>query len=456
MFRKKKELSTTQIIMLSFLALILVGTLLLMLPICAANGKGTSLLTCLFTATTSVCVTGLVVVDTYAHWNNLGHIVILLLIQCGGLGIVTLSTYILTLLGQKIGLKQRLLLEDALNLNTMSGLIRFIKKVFKGTLIVEGIGALLYMTVFIPEMGFRGIWVSIFNAVSAFCNAGIDIIGPSSLADYLGNPIVNVTTMVLIVLGGLGFVVWWDVIEVLKGYREGTVHKKHLWSKLRLHSKVVLGFTAGLLIFGFLVVLLLEWNNPNTLGTLSIPERLWAGMFQSVTLRTAGFYTISQKGLYDSTALICILLMFIGGSPVGTAGGIKTTTAAVLVLAAWATMKGKSDAVAFRRSIHAATIRKALAIVMISMAAALFALILMLTFCKGDFMDMTFEVFSAIGTVGLTRNLTPKLNAIGQVIIIVCMYLGRVGPISLVIALNNIKDKTYGKIEYPEESITVG
>ncbi len=452
----KKELSTTQVIMLGFLAVILIGALLLMLPVCSREGTFTSFLTCLFTATTSVCVTGLVVVDTYAHWSTVGHIVILLLIQCGGLGVVTLSTYILTLLGQKIGLKQRLLLEDALNLDTMSGLIRFIKKVLIGTLVVEGIGAVLYMLVFVPEMGPKGIWVSVFNSVSAFCNAGIDIIGPVSLASYVANPIVNITTMLLIVTGGIGFVVWWDVLSVIKRYKKGEIHRNHIWTKLRLHSKIVLSATAGLLLAGFFMVLILEWSNPETLGPLGIPVKLQAALFQSVTLRTAGFFTISQKGLYNSTAFLCLLFMFIGGSPVGTAGGIKTTTAAVLFVATWSTIKGMDYSAVFKRKINPPTVRKALSVTLISLSAALLALILILTFCEGDFMDLSFEVFSAIGTVGLTRSVTPTLNTIGQIIIIVCMYLGRTGPISLVIALNHIKGRQTGKIEYPEESITVG
>ena len=456
MLKKKKELSTTQIIMLGFLALTLIGALLLMLPICSAEGTFTSFMTSLFTATTCVCVTGLVVVDTYAHWSTVGHVVMLILIQCGGLGVVTLSTYILTLLGQKIGLKQRLLLEDALNLDTMSGLVRFIKKVFKGTLLVEGIGALLYMLVFVPEMGLKGIWVSVFNAVSGFCNAGIDIIGPASLASYVANPIVNITTMLLIIIGGIGFVVWWDLIRVFKLYKSGEIHRKHLWTRLRLHSKVVLSATAGLLLAGFFVVLLLEWNNPETLGRLSFPVKLQAAMFQSVTLRTAGFFTISQKGLRNSTAFLSLILMFIGGSLVGTAGGIKTTTAAVLFVAMRSTIKGRNSTTVFHRKINPATVRKALSVTLISISATILALILMLTFCEGDFMDLSYEVFSAIGTVGLTRNVTSGLNTVGKIIIIVCMYLGRTGPISLVIALNNIKGKTSGLIEYPEESITVG
>lgn len=452
----KKELSTTQIIMLGFLALILIGALLLMLPICSSEGTFTSFLTSLFTATTCVCVTGLVVVDTYAHWSTIGHLVMLVLIQCGGLGVVTLSTYILTLMGQKIGLKQRLLLEDALNLDTMSGLLRFIKKVFKGTLIVEGIGALLYMLVFVPEMGIKGIWVSVFNAVSAFCNAGIDIIGATSLAAYVDNPLINITTMLLIVIGGIGFVVWWDVLKVIGMYRSGEVHKRHLWNRLRLHSKIVVVASAGLTLAGFIFVLLLEWSNPLTLGPLSFTAKLQAAMFQSVTLRTAGFFTISQKGLYNSTAFLSLILMFIGGSPVGTAGGIKTTTAAVLFAAMWSTIKGKSFTAVFGRKINAATVRKALSITLISISATIVALIIMLTFCEGDFMDLSYEVFSALGTVGLTRDVTSGLNTIGRLLIIVCMYLGRTGPISLVIALNHINVKKAVLIEYPEESITVG
>ena len=218
----------------------------------------------------------------------------------------------------------------------------------------------------------------------------------------------------------------------------------------------MLSATAGLLAAGFFMVLLLEWNNPETLGPLSVPVKLQAAMFQSVTLRTAGFFTVPQKGLYNSTAFLSLILMFIGGSPVGTAGGIKTTTAAVLFFASWSTMKGKDYATAFKRKLNPATVRKALSITMISLSAALLALVLLLTFCEGDFMDLSFEVFSAIGTVGLTRNITSGLNTIGRIIIMICMYLGRTGPISLVIALNNIKGKSNGLIEYPEESITVG
>lgn len=456
MERKKKELSTTQIIMLGFLVLIVVGALLLTLPICSSTGTFTPFLTSLFTATTCVCVTGLVVVDTYAHWSTIGHIVMLVLIQCGGLGVVTLSTYVLTLLGQRIGLKQRLLLEDALNLDTMSGLLRFIKKVFKGTLLVEGIGAMLYMLVFVPEMGMKGIWVSVFNAVSAFCNAGIDIIGAASLAPYVGNPLINLTTIFLITIGGIGFVVWWDVLNVIGMYRRKEVHKRHLCNRLRLHSKIVLVASAGLTLSGFLFVLLLEWNNPLTLGTLPFMAKLQAAMFQSVTLRTAGFFTISQKGLYNSTAFLCLIWMFIGGSPVGTAGGIKTTTAAVLFAAMWSTIKGRSYTAVFGRKINAATVRKSLSVVLISISATILALIIILTFCEGDFMDLSFEVFSALGTVGLTRDVTSGLNVIGRLLIIVCMYLGRTGPISLVIALNHINVKKAVLIEYPEESITVG
>ncbi len=452
----KKSKSTTMLIMLGFLASILVGSVLLSLPICSASGEFTPYLTALFTATTSVCVTGLVVVDTFAYWSFLGQLVILILIQIGGLGIVTLTTYTLMILGRKIGLKQRLLLEEALNLDTLTGLIKFIRRVFVGSLIVESIGALLYMTVFVPEYGLRGVWMSIFNSVSAFCNAGMDVIGPVSLVDYVDNPIINITTMLLIIMGGIGFIVWWDVIRVVQMRLRKEILTKQIWLRLKLHSKVVFAATFGFLLLGFVMVLVLEWNNPQTLGELSIPVKLQAALFQSVTTRTAGFMTISQKGLQDSTALICMLLMFIGGSPVGTAGGIKTTTIAVLVIAAWSTIKGSDATVAFKRKINPSIVRKSLAVTLISICVLLLALMILLSTNQGDFVDVMYEVFSAVGTVGLSRAYTTELNVVGRVVIIVCMFLGRTGPISLAIAFNNMRGKTAGMLEYPEAGVTVG
>lgn len=451
-----RELSTTQLIVLGFLSAILLGGILLCLPISSASGEATPFLDALFTSATSVCVTGLVVLDTYAHWNLFGQIVILLLIQCGGLGVISFTTAVMLVIGRKVTLRDRLLLEDAFNLNTLSGLIRFLKKVLKGTFIVEGIGAICYAFVFIPQFGVaKGIWVSVFNAVSAFCNAGIDIIGNTSLMQYVGNPLINIVTMLLIIMGGLGFIVWWDVVRVTRMCITKEIGGKQFFWKLNLHSKIVLLMTAGLILAGAVVVFALEYRNPMTLGDLSFGEKILASFFQSVTTRTAGFMSISQADLSDATSIFCILLMFIGGSPAGTAGGIKTTTMALLLIATLSVVKGKEEIVAFRRSIPVQVVRKSLAVTIISITITLTAIMLLLVFEQGSFIDIAYETVSAIGTVGLSRNFTLSLDAIGKIIIIVCMYLGRIGPISMAIAFGQKKGRK-GRVSMPEENVTVG
>lgn len=449
-------MSTTQLIVVGFLSAILIGTLLLMLPVSSAAGEVTSFTEALFTATTSVCVTGLVVVDTYAHWSLFGQIVILILIQCGGLGIISFTTFIMLLVGRNVTLKNRLLLEDAFNLNTLKGLVKFLKRVVKGTLIVEAIGAVLYSFVFIPRFGFaKGAFVSIFNSVSAFCNAGMDIIGNQSLTEYVGNPLINLVTMALIILGGIGFIVWWDIVRVMGLIKAKELKCRLFFQKLSLHTKVVLTATAGLILFGAIAVFVLEYNNPETLGTLPLGSKVLAAFFQSVTTRTAGFLTIPQQGLRDSTSLICMILMFIGGSPVGTAGGIKTTTGAILFIAAWSLVRGRQEATAFKRSLSLENVRKALAVLTISFVTMIAATIVLLTFEEGAFMDIIYETVSAVGTVGLSRNYTGSLNEIGRYIIILLMYLGRIGPISLAIAFG-YKQGRGNAVSYPKEEVTIG
>lgn len=454
--KKKRELSTTQMITLGFLATILIGGVLLTLPISSSSREWTNFVDAVFTSATSVCVTGLVVVNTFEYWSLFGKIVILFLIQIGGLGVVTLTTSIMVIIGRKVTLRDRLLLEDAFNLNTLSGLIRFMKRILIGTFIVEGIGAVCYSFVFIPRFGFvKGLWVSLFNAVSAFCNAGIDIIGPCSLMEYVANPWVNIVTMLLIVLGGIGFIVWWDVLRVLGLRFRHEIPKGHTFSRLKLHSKIVLLMTSFLIVAGALFILTLEYNNPDTLGNLNWPTKILASFFESVTLRTAGFATISQAGLYESTALVCIVLMFIGGSPVGTAGGIKTTTMAVLILTALSVARGKEDTTVFKRTIARDIIRKSLAVVIFSTLVVATVVMLLLTLEQGKFMDVVFETFSAIGTVGLSRDFTTSLDAAGRLIIAACMYLGRIGPISMMISFNFKKIKK-GMVAFPKEDLTVG
>lgn len=446
-----KKLSSSQIILLSFLFVILVGTLLLCLPISTKTGASVPFSTALFTATTSTCVTGLVVVPTVS-WSYFGQAVILLLIQIGGLGVVTILSALFIALHKTIGLGNRLLLQDAFNLNTLSGLVNFVKKVFWGTFLVEGVGALLYMTVFVPEFGAKGIWISIFNAVSAFCNAGMDIIGENSLNNYVGNGLINFVTMSLIVLGGLGYIVWWDILRASKC---AVKNKTGMWRNLTLHSKLVITTTAFLLALGTICFLGFEYHNPKTIANMSFSEKLLASLFQSVTTRTAGFTTLPQENLTTSSSLLSIILMFIGGSPVGTAGGAKTITVAVLFLATLSTIKGKNDVCIFNRAIAKSTISKCVCIVFISLSIALTSTILLSLTTNRPLVDILYEIFSATGTVGLTRNLTPFLNLAGRYIVIVTMFFGRVGPIALAVSFYMKKQNT-NLIKEPTEEISVG
>lgn len=449
---KKHHLSTTQIILLSFLATILLGSLLLSLPVSVAEGKEVSYLDALFTATTSTCVTGLVTVPTFSTWSVFGQAVILLLIQIGGLGVITIMSGLMLLLNRKMGIGDRLLIQDAFNLNTMEGLAQFVKNVLLGTLTIEAVGALLHMLVFVPEFGARGIWISVFHAVSAFCNAGIDIIGETSLSAYATNPIVNLVTSALIILGGLGYIVWWDVLRVLKN-RSGKNRK--IFRHLTLHSKIAITATAGLLLTGTLFILLFEYANPHTLGNLSFLNKLQVSFFQSVTTRTAGFASIPQEHLTNGASFISLLLMFVGGSPVGTAGGIKTVTVAVLFCSALATVKNKHSATLFGRQISQGSLKKAVAVAVTFLTICAVSTAALMAVHDASALDIVYETVSATATVGLTRNLTASLNTLGKLVIIVTMYLGRVGPISLAVALGS-KNESQNAISEPTEEISVG
>lgn len=449
---KKIRFSTTQIIMLSFFIAVLAGSMLLALPISSASGVAVPYIDALFTATTSICVTGLVTLPTVSTWSVFGQTVILLLIQIGGLGVITIMSGIMISLHRKIGMKDRMLIQDAFNLNTLSGIIKFIKKVLIGTFVVEGIGALFYMTVFVPEFGIKGMWISIFNAISAFCNAGIDIISENSLCDYALNPMINLVTNALIILGGIGFIVWWDVLRVLKSIRN---KKLKCFSNLTLHSKIALSATGMLIAAGAVLFFIFEYNNPLTMKDYSLFDKLQVSLFQSVTTRTAGFATIPQQNLTNASAIVSLLLMFIGGSPVGTAGGIKTVTMVVLIFAAFGTIKNKEDVVLFQRTIPKQAVSKAVAVVCISFMIMFLSTILLSAVTNANALDIAYETVSATATVGLTRNLTPLLNIWGKLIVIVTMYLGRVGPISLVIAFNTKKEKR-NIIKEPTEEISIG
>lgn len=452
MKKKRFALSTVQVIMLSFLVTILVGSILLALPVSSADGEAVSYIDALFTATTATCVTGLVTVPTVSTWSLFGQIVILLLIQIGGLGVITVASGIMIALNKKIGIGNRLLIQDAFNLNTLSGLIKFVKKVIIGTFIVEGIGALLYMTVFVPQFGLKGIWISVFTSISAFCNAGIDIISENSLCDYATNPIINAVTCVLIVLGGIGFIVWWDFFRVFKSSKKFSLK---VLKNLTLHSKIALWATGILIFVGALAVFVFEYNNPATMKDYSLLEKIQASFFQSVTTRTAGFATIPQQDLTNTTSIVSLLLMFIGGSPVGTAGGIKTVTFAVLIVSAACTIRNKRDVSLFNKTIPTYAVSKAAAVTCMSFIIMFTSAVALSAVTDAPALDVIYETVSATATVGLTRNLTPILNTWGKLIIIATMYLGRVGPISLAIAFK-IKRESPNIIKNPTEDISVG
>ena len=448
----KIRLSTTQIILLSFLAAILIGAVLLSLPISAANGETTPFVDALFTATTATCVTGLVVVPTVVHWSLFGQIVILLLIQIGGLGIITVMAGLGLLLQRKLRLADSLLIQDAFNLNSLSGLGSFVKKVILGTLLIEGIGAVLYMPIFIPKYGAKGIWIAVFNAVSALCNAGIDIIAEDSLCAYAGNPLVNLVTCALIVLGGLGYIVWWDVLRVCKDARK---KKGSPLRYLTLHSKIALASTAVLIAVGAALFFVFEYDNPATMQTMSLYDKIQAAFFQSVTTRTAGFFTVPQEALTNPSALVSLLLMFVGGSPVGTAGGIKTVTFAVLLAAALAAINNRNEVSLFNRTVPKQAVHKAIGITCTSFAIAFIATVALACETDAPALDIAYETVSATATVGLTRALTPSLNTLGRLIVTATMYLGRVGPISLAVAFA-LKKESQNNIKNPTEDVRVG
>jgi len=452
MKKKHFSFSTTQIIMFTFLAAILIGSILLSLPISSASGKSVAYIDALFTATTSTCVTGLVTVPTFSTWSTFGHIVILFLIQIGGLGIITIMSGIMIALHKKIGIADRLLIQDAFNLNTLSGLVKFVKKVILGTFIVEGTGALLYMTVFVPQFGLKGIWFSVFNSVSAFCNAGIDIISADSLCGYATNPMINIVTSLLIIISGLGYIVWWDLIRVFTNFR---TKKFRCIKNLTLHSKIVLSSTLVFIFAGAILIFIFEYKNPLTIEKFSLFDKIQVSLFQSVTTRTAGFASVPQENLTNATSIICLMLMFIGGSPVGTAGGIKTVTIVVLLASAFSAIRNKDEVTLFNRNIPKSAISKAVSVTSMSFIIMFVSTVLLSAVTDASALDIVYETVSATATVGLTKNLTPYLDMWGKIIIIATMYLGRVGPISLAIAFNMKKEKK-NIIKNPTEDISVG
>ncbi len=446
----RRNLNPTRVVVVGFLLVILLGTLLLMLPIASSARTWTSPLTALFTATSATCVTGLVLVDTWLHWSIFGQAVILAMIQLGGLGFMTLFALASFALHRRISLSERLVMSSAFNLKDIDGVVRLVRHAIRGTLLFEGIGAVALSVCFIPEFGLPGgIWRGVFHAVSAFCNAGFDLMGSQgafcSLANYVNHPVVCVVIMCLIVVGGLGFFVWEDIL------------RKRKWRKLSIYSKLVIICTVTLILFGFGYFLLAEWGNPGTLGGLPVHERPLAALFQSVTLRTAGFSAIDQGALYDTSKALSSLFMLIGGSAGSTAGGLKTVTVLTVILAVRSGLKGDDEitvhgrAISYRQASNAMTLTF-FVIILLLCGSFLISLVDHL-----GYMDTVFEVSSAIGTVGLSTGLTPQLSTVSKVVLIACMYLGRVGVLSFAFALM-AKKKSVGQqqVKHPAVDLMIG
>lgn len=445
---KRKSINPTRYIVLGFGAIILFGALLLCLPAAARDGQSTPWLTCLFTATSATCVTGLVLVDTAIHWSWFGQAVILLLLQLGGLGFVTLISIIPFALNQRIGLSQRLVMASAMNLDRVAGVVRVVRHALLGTLLIEGMGAVLLAIRFVPQFGLKGIWFSVFHSVSAFCNGGFDIFGRysgaySSLASYQGDPLVLGTIMALIVIGGLGFFVWEDLIQ------------KRCWKKLTLYSKMVLSITAALIVLGTVYFAVAEWDNPATLGEMPLWQRPLNALFQSVTLRTAGYATFDMGGLREGSAVMSIVLMLIGGSSGSTAGGLKTVTVGILLLALRDGLRGRDQVVFRGRRIPGRKVLDAMTLALTVVLLFLSASMLLSLVDQVPYVQAAFETASAMGTVGVTMGITPDLSTPSALLVILLMFLGRVGILSFSIAFLT-RGRGENKIIYPAAEVMVG
>ncbi|MDD3766794.1 MAG: TrkH family potassium uptake protein [Eubacteriales bacterium] len=450
--RKIFRFYKTQTIMATFIVLILLGTFLLNLPIASKSGNSVGFIDALFTSTSATCVTGLVLFDTYAQWTLFGQIVILCLIKVGGLGFMSMATMLSLLLRRTISLSERLLIKEALNYDSMGGIVKLAKHILIGSFLIEGIGAFVLSFRFIPEFGFwNGIYKSVFHSISAFCNAGFDILGQNhgyftSLVPYVKDPLVILTVAALVIVGGIGFYVWEDIINYPKKKR------------LTLHTKIVLTMTGILLSAGTILIFAFEHSNPQTLGTMGFGGKLLASFFQSVTSRTAGYFSVDQASLTSSSKILTMILMFIGGSPGSTAGGIKTVTFGVLIFTAHAVIRGSSNVNIFERRISHSVVYRSLTIIMAALAFLFIGVISISYFEKGvSVMPIAFEVVSAFATVGISAGLTPFLGTASKLIIIILMFMGRIGVFTF--ALGLMRGMNSGQAErflYPEENIMVG
>ena len=446
--RPFRAMKPGRLIVLVFLGMILLGAGLLCLPAASRSGQPTGFLTSLFTATSATCVTGLIRVDTGTHWSLFGQAVILLLIQVGGLGFMTIVCLFFFALRRRIGLRQRMVIAQALGSDSYSGLVSLVRNILRGTAAVEGVGALILFFRFLPEFGFgRALWYGVFHSVSAFCNAGFDVLADvdvgGSLCRYVTDPVVNFTIMALIIIGGLGFAVWGDIRH----------HRR--FSRLSVYSRLVVIITTVLIFGGAGVFAALEWNNPNTIGDLTVPQKLMAALFQSVTLRTAGFATFDQNALSDVSKAASDLLMLVGGSSGSTAGGVKTATVGVILLSAWSTARGRTSVHVMKRRIPRQAVEN---------ASALFILVLLLSGLGAAFLSIAdhvslenalYETISALCTVGLTTGITSSLGTASQIILIVLMFFGRLGIMTISVGFM-AANRAEERVSYAETKIMIG
>ena len=448
MKRRGRALSPTKIIAVTFLILILTGAFLLTLPAATRDGQGCDFLRALFTATSATCVTGLTPFDTYTQWSGFGQGVLLCLIEVGGLGFMSMATLFVFLLRRRIGLKQRMVMAQALSLNGMEGVVRLQRTVIFGSLSVEALGAAILAAYFTPRFGFwKALWLGVFHSVSAFCNAGFDVFGflepGASLMTFQNDPLVLLTLGALVVIGGLGFLVWEELAE-----------RKPL-RRMSVYTRLVLSTTGALLLAGWILTCLLEWNNPDTLGNMPVGEKLLNGFFQSVTLRTAGFAAVDQGKLTEGGKAVSMIIMLIGGSSGSTAGGLKTVTFVVLVLFIWARLRGRSTVCAFRRTIPASQVLDAMTIAMAMLILAMFGAVFICATSPVGFTNALFEAISALATVGLTADTTLRLSVPAQYLIILYMYFGRVGILTISLGFLT-GDRAAERFRYAQTSLLIG
>lgn len=444
--RRRRVVNSTRVIAFSFAGVILTGALLLMLPISSVSGESCGWMTALFTATSATCVTGLILVDTLTQFTLFGQAVLLVLIQLGGLGFMSVIFLLASLVRKRMSLSQRLMMVSAFNLNDMHDVARLVGHAFRFTFVVEGIGAVILTACFFPRYGLGAIWKGVFTSVSAFCNAGFDLLGPEgagSLSTYSNHPVVLLTVATLIVCGGLGFFVWGEILG-RKSFR-----------RLSLYSKMVLVITAALVVGGMVFFLAVEHENPETLGNMPWWQQALNALFQSVTLRTAGFLSIPQGGLREVSQFVCVLLMLVGGSAGSTAGGVKTVTIGVLVLAMRAGLHGRSNVTIRGRTIPLAKVLSAVTLVLVVSTMFVFSSVAIALVDGVPYLSAAFETASALGTVGLTTGITPTLSTFSHILLIAMMYLGRVGVLSFSVAFL-AQGGRQSRITYPESDVMIG